>query len=947
MAQDELVVHGAREHNLKDVTVRLPRNKLICITGLSGSGKSSLAFDTIYAEGQRRYVESLSAYARQFLQMMEKPDVDSIEGLSPAISIDQKSTSRNPRSTVGTVTEIYDYLRLLYARVGRPHCPVCGRPISGQSQESIVDQILQLPEGTRFTVNAPVVRDRKGEYKDVFEELRNEGFTRVKVDGEQRLLEEEITLDKKFKHTIEVVVDRLTMKPDLRTRLAQSVETAAQLADGLVAIDVVGEEARSMLFSEKFACPDHGVSLPELQPRIFSFNSPHGACPRCTGLGAQQEIDPDLLVPDPTISIGEGALVPWSVGNSGFYESVVQAIADRYEIPLDEPWQSLSDEEQDLFLYGTDGERVYVSYRNRMGRKRSYMLAFEGIIPSLERRYRETDSSTQRERIEEYMSFRPCPVCKGARLKPEVLAVTVGSRNIHEFTQMSVTRALQFLDELELTETEQLIGARIVKEIRERLTFLDNVGVGYLQLDRASATLSGGEAQRLRLATQIGSQLVGVLYILDEPSIGLHQRDNDKLIGTLERLRDLGNTVLVVEHDEQMMRSSDWLVDMGPGAGEHGGHVVAEGPATKVERNKGSVTGQFLSRQREIPVPERRTEGHGSFWVRGATMHNLKDIDVEFPVGKFVCVTGVSGSGKSTLVNEIVYKALANRLHRLRTKPGDHAGCEGIDCYDKVIDIDQSPIGRTPRSNPATYTKLFDHIRELYSMTPEAKVRGYKPGRFSFNVRGGRCETCKGDGQIKIEMHFLPDVYVPCETCKGARYNRETLEVRFKGKSIADVLEMSVEEALQFFAKIPKLRRRLQTLHDVGLDYIKLGQPATTLSGGEAQRVKLSAELSKVATGKTLYILDEPTTGLHFADIEKLLDVLHRLVDAGNTVLVIEHNLDVIKQADWIIDLGPEGGEAGGEVVATGTPEDVAEVPASFTGEFLRHTLPKAAVAAA
>jgi len=946
MAQEELVVHGAREHNLKDITVRLPRNKLICITGLSGSGKSSLAFDTIYAEGQRRYVESLSAYARQFLQMMEKPDVDSIDGLSPAISIDQKTTSRNPRSTVGTVTEIYDYLRLLFARVGRPHCPICGKPISGQSQESIVDQILQLPERTKFTVNAPVVRDRKGEYKDVFEELRGEGFTRVKVDGEQRLLEDEITLDKKFKHTIEVVVDRLTMKPDLRTRLAQSVETAAQLADGLVGIDLVDED-RSLLFSEKFACPDHGVSLPELQPRIFSFNSPHGACPRCTGLGAQQEIDPDLLVPDPTISISEGALVPWSVGNSGFYESVIQAIADRYEIPLDEPWESLSEEEQDLFLYGTDGERVYISYRNRMGRKRSYMLAFEGIIPSLQRRYRDTDSSNQRERIEEYMSFRPCPVCKGARLKPEVLAVTVGGKNIHEFTQMSVTRALEFLDELDLTETERLIGARIVKEIRERLTFLDNVGVGYLQLDRAAATLSGGEAQRLRLATQIGSQLVGVLYILDEPSIGLHQRDNDKLIGTLERLRDLGNTVLVVEHDEQMMRSSDWLVDMGPGAGEHGGHVVAEGPATKVERNKSSVTGQFLSRARVIAVPERRTDDNGSFWVRGASMHNLKDIDVEFPVGKFVCVTGVSGSGKSTLVNEIVYKALANRLHRMRTKPGDHAACEGIECYDKVIDIDQSPIGRTPRSNPATYTKLFDHIRELYSMTPEAKVRGYKPGRFSFNVRGGRCETCKGDGQIKIEMHFLPDVYVPCETCKGARYNRETLEVRFKGKSIADVLEMSVEEALQFFAKIPKLRRRLQTLHDVGLDYIKLGQPATTLSGGEAQRVKLSSELSKIATGKTLYILDEPTTGLHFADIEKLLDVLHRLVDSGNTVLVIEHNLDVIKQADWIIDLGPEGGEAGGEIVATGTPEDVAEVDASFTGEFLRHVLPKAAVAAA
>jgi excinuclease ABC subunit A len=946
MAADELVIHGAREHNLKDITVRLPRNKLICITGLSGSGKSSLAFDTIYAEGQRRYVESLSAYARQFLQMMEKPDVDSIDGLSPAISIDQKTTSRNPRSTVGTVTEIYDYLRLLYARVGRPHCPVCGRPITGQSQESIVDQILQLPQGTKFTVNAPVVRDRKGEYKDVFEELRGEGFTRVKVDGEQRLLEEEITLDKKFKHTIEVVVDRLTMKPDLRTRLAQSVETAAQLADGLVGIDLVGED-RSLLFSEKFACPDHGVSLPELQPRIFSFNSPHGACPRCTGLGAQQEIDPDLLVPDPTLSIAEGALVPWSVGNSGFYESVIQAIADRYEIALDEPWESLSDEEQDLFLYGTEGERVYVSYRNRMGRRRSYMLAFEGIVPSLERRYRETDSSTQRERIEEYMSFRPCPVCKGARLKPEVLAVTVGEKNIHEFTQMSVTRALEFLDHLDLTETEQLIGARIVKEIRERLTFLDNVGVGYLQLDRASATLSGGEAQRLRLATQIGSQLVGVLYILDEPSIGLHQRDNDKLIGTLDRLRDLGNTVLVVEHDEQMMRSADWLVDMGPGAGEHGGHVIAEGPATKVERNKDSVTGQFLSRRREIPVPERRGEDTGSFWVRGATQHNLKNIDVEFPVGKFVVVTGVSGSGKSTLVNEIVHKALANKLHRTRTKPGEHESVEGIEVFDKVIDIDQSPIGRTPRSNPATYTKLFDHIRELYSMTPEAKVRGYKPGRFSFNVRGGRCETCKGDGQIKIEMHFLPDVYVPCETCKGARYNRETLEVRFKGKSIADVLEMSVEEALKFFAKIPKLRRRLQTLHDVGLDYIKLGQPATTLSGGEAQRVKLSSELSKVATGKTLYILDEPTTGLHFADIEKLLDVLQRLVDAGNTVLVIEHNLDVIKQADWIVDLGPEGGEAGGEIVAAGTPEEVAEVAGSFTGQFLRNVLPKATVAAA
>ena len=944
MPSEELVVHGAREHNLKDVTVRLPRHALVCITGLSGSGKSSLAFDTIYAEGQRRYVESLSAYARQFLQMMEKPDVDSIDGLSPAISIDQKTTSRNPRSTVGTVTEIYDYLRLLYARVGRPHCPVCGRPIAGQSLEQIVDQVLRLEDGTRFTVNAPVVRDRKGEYKDVLEELRRDGFTRVKVDGEQRLLEEPIELDKKFKHTIEVVVDRLRMKPDLRTRLAQSIETAVALADGLVVIDV--EDGEPMTFSENFACPEHGVSLPELQPRIFSFNSPHGACPRCTGLGAQQEIDPDLLVPDPSLSIGEGALVPWSVGNSSFYESVIQAIADRYEIDLDKPWTELPEEQQKLFLYGTNGERVYVQYRNRMGRKRSYMLAFEGIVPSLERRYKETDSSQQRERIEEYMSFRPCPACGGARLKPEVLAVTVGDRNIHEFTKMWVSRAIEFVDSLELTEVERLIGARILKEIRERLMFLDNVGVGYLQLDRAAATLSGGEAQRLRLATQIGSQLVGVLYILDEPSIGLHQRDQARLIATLERLRDLGNTVLVVEHDEQMMRAADHLVDMGPGAGEHGGHVVAEGPAQKVARMGESITGQFLSGKRQIAVPERREEDNGSFFVRGASMHNLKDIDVEFPVGKLICVTGVSGSGKSTLVNEIVYKALANRLHRMRVKPGAHDSVDGIECYDKVIDIDQSPIGRTPRSNPATYTDLFTSIRDLYSLTPEAKVRGYKPGRFSFNVRGGRCETCKGDGTIKIEMHFLPDVYVPCETCQGRRYNRETLEVRFKGKSIADVLEMSVEEALRFFAKIPKLRRRLQTLHDVGLDYIKLGQPATTLSGGEAQRVKLAKELSKVATGRTLYMLDEPTTGLHFADVEKLLEVLQKLVDAGNTVLVIEHNLDVIKQADWVVDLGPEGGEAGGEVVAVGTPEEVAEAEGSYTGRFLREVLPKVAAAA-
>jgi excinuclease ABC subunit A len=804
--------------------------------------------------------------------------------------------------------------------------------------------VLRLPEGAKFTVNAPVVRDRKGEFKDVLEELRAEGFTRVKVDGDQKLLEDPIELDKKFKHTIEVVVDRLVMKPDIRTRLWQSVETAAQLADGLVAIDVVDGE--SMIFSEKFACPDHGVSLPELQPRIFSFNAPHGACPRCTGLGAQQEIDPDLIVPDPTLSLGEGALVPWSVGNSSFYESVIQAIAERWEISLDAPWHTLSEEQQSYFLHGTGGERIYVQYRNRMGRRRSYMLAFEGIVSSLERRYKETDSSSQRERIEEYMSLRPCPACKGARLKPEVLAVTVGGKSIHQFTTMSVTAALRFLDSLELTETEQLIGARIVKEIRERLTFLDNVGVGYLQLDRAAKTLSGGEAQRLRLATQIGSQLVGVLYILDEPSIGLHQRDNNKLIRTLERLRDLGNTVLVVEHDEQMMREADWLVDMGPGAGEHGGHVVAEGTAKQVARNKKSITGQFLSGERVIAIPQRREHDNGALVVHGAREHNLKSVDVEVPVGKFVCVTGVSGSGKSTLVNEVIYKALANRLMRTKTKPGEHDSVEGIDAFDKVIEIDQRPIGRTPRSNPATYTDLFTHIRELYSLTPEAKVRGYKPGRFSFNVRGGRCETCKGDGTIKIEMHFLPDVYVLCETCKGARYSRETLEVRFKGKSIAEVLDMSVEEALSFFAKIQKIRRRLQTLHDVGLDYIKLGQPATTLSGGEAQRVKLAAELGKVATGRTLYILDEPTTGLHFADIEKLLETLQRLVDAGNTMLVIEHNLDVIKQADWIVDLGPEGGEAGGEVIAEGTPEQIAEEERSFTGRFLRALLPAAAAAA-
>ena len=938
MPHEQIVIRGAREHNLKDVTVAIPRDKLVVITGLSGSGKSSLAFDTLYAEGQRRYVESLSAYARQFLGQMDKPDVDSIEGLSPAISIDQKTTTRNPRSTVGTVTEIYDYLRLLYARIGHPHCPVCGKPISGQSAEQIVDQVLSLPEGTRFTVDAPMVRSRKGEFKDLFEQLRGDGYTRVRVDGEQRLLEEPIDLDKQIRHTISVIVDRLIIKDGLRARLTDSIETALGLADGLVEIAVVDGETTT--YSEKLACPDGHVSLSELAPRVFSFNSPHGACPRCTGLGMQPEIDPDLVVPDPDLSISEGALVPWTVINSNFYEQVIQAIADRYEIDLETPWRDLRDEQKQLFLRGTDGEKLYVTYRNRMGRKRSYMLAFEGIVTSLERRYKETDSAYQKERIEEYMTLRPCPECGGARLKPTSLAVTVGDTNIAEMTRLSVERAIDFVDGLQLSDTERAIGARILKEIRERLGFLENVGVGYLTLDRAAATLSGGEAQRIRLATQIGSSLMGVLYILDEPSIGLHQRDNEKLLATLARLRSLGNTLIVVEHDEETIRAADHVVDLGPGAGEHGGEVVAQGTVREVMKQKRSITGAYLSGRLSIPVPDRRMHDSGWFGVRGAAEHNLKDIDIELPVSKFIAVTGVSGSGKSTLVNEVIFKALANRVQRTRVKPGAHREVLGFDAFDKVIDIDQSPIGRTPRSNPATYTGLFDHIRELYAKTPDAKARGYKAGRFSFNVKGGRCETCRGDGTIKIEMHFLPDVYINCEVCHGRRYNRETLEVRFKGKSIADVLEMPIEEALAFFAKIPKIRRRLQTLHDVGLDYMRLGQPATTLSGGEAQRVKLATELSKIATGRTLYILDEPTTGLHVDDVAKLLIVLQRLVDAGNTVLVIEHNLDVIKQADWVLDLGPEGGDRGGEVVAQGTPEEVAETPGSATGEFLRRVLP-------
>jgi excinuclease ABC subunit A len=936
---DQLVVSGAREHNLKDVTVALPRNALVVITGLSGSGKSSLAFDTIYAEGQRRYVESLSAYARQFLGQMDKPDVDSIDGLSPAISIDQKTTSRNPRSTVGTVTEIYDYLRLLWARVGHPHCPRCGRPIAGQSAEQIIDQVMALEDGTRFMVLAPIVRGRKGEYGKQLEELRAEGFTRVRVDGELRRLDEEIVLDKKYRHDIAVVVDRLVMRSELRKRLADSIETAVSLADGIVEVELV-DESRALTFSEKFACLECGISFPELEPRIFSFNAPHGACPRCTGLGSQMVIDPELVVPDPTVSIGEGAIAPWSASASNYYEQLTSAISERYSVDPDVPWQDLPQEQRDFFLYGTNGDKVTVQYRNRFGRRRTYTTGFEGIITNLERRYKETDSDWARERIEEYMSVVPCPECDGARLRPESRAVLVGGLGIHEYVAMPAKRALGWVRDLQLSEQERRIARLVLREIEERLAFLDNVGVGYLSMNRAAATLSGGEAQRIRLATQIGSSLVGVLYILDEPSIGLHQRDNEKLIGTLQRLRDLGNTVLVVEHDEGTMRAADHLIDMGPGAGEHGGYVVAQGTAAEVEQVEDSATGQFLSGARSIEVPARRRTPGGYVRIEGATQHNLKDVDVDVPLGVFCCVTGVSGSGKSTLVNDVLYKSVANRLHKAKQRPGAHRRITGLDQLDKIIAVDQSPIGRTPRSNPATYIGLFDQIRDLFSKTPEARARGYKAGRFSFNVKGGRCEVCRGDGQIKIEMHFLPDVYVPCEQCHGKRYNRETLEVRFKGKNISEVLEMPIEEALSFFEHIPKIRRRIQTLHDVGLDYMRLGQPATTLSGGEAQRVKLAAELCKVATGRTLYILDEPTTGLHFADIQRLLEVLQTLVQQGNSVVVIEHNLDVIKTADRLIDMGPEGGDEGGLVMGVGTPEEIAATPGSNTGDFLRELLP-------
>ncbi|MDA0165251.1 excinuclease ABC subunit UvrA [Solirubrobacter ginsenosidimutans] len=939
--QNSIVVSGAREHNLKDVTVELPRDSLVVITGLSGSGKSSLAFDTIYAEGQRRYVESLSAYARQFLGQMDKPDVDSIEGLSPAISIDQKTTSRNPRSTVGTVTEIYDYLRLLWARIGKPHCFNCGRPIAAQSAEQIIDQIMGLEDGTRFMVMAPIVRGRKGEYGKQLAELRGEGFTRVKVDGEMRQLEEEIVLDKRYKHDISVVVDRLVMRPELRKRLADSVETAVALADGILEVETVPRDGEPEIhtYSERFACLHCGISMPELEPRSFSFNAPHGACPRCTGLGSMMEIDPDLVVPDPSLSINDGAILPWSSGATGYYEQITQAIADRYEVDVDAPWENLTQEQQDLFLYGTNGDKLYVSYRNRMGRKRSYMTTFEGIVPNLERRYKETDSDWSREKIEEYMSMRPCPECDGARLRPESRAVKVGGIPIHEFTRLSAKRAIEWMDGLELSNQDRAIAKLILREIDERLRFLDNVGVGYLSMERASSTLSGGEAQRIRLATQIGSSLVGVLYILDEPSIGLHQRDNERLIKTLERLRDLGNTVLVVEHDEGTMRAADYVVDMGPGAGEHGGHVVAKGTAEEIMAVPESLTGQFLSGTRRIEAPGARRKPTGYVEIVGASQHNLKNVDVKIPLGVFTAVTGVSGSGKSTLINEILYKAVANKLNRARMRPGAHKRIKGLEHLDKIISVDQSPIGRTPRSNPATYIGLFDVIRDLYSKTQEARARGYKPGRFSFNVKGGRCEVCRGDGQIKIEMHFLPDIYVPCEQCHGKRYNRETLDIRFKGKTIADVLDMPVEEALPFFAHIPKIARRLQTLQDVGLNYMRLGQPATTLSGGEAQRIKLASELAKIATGRTLYILDEPTTGLHFADIQKLLEVLQRLVEAGNSVVVIEHNLDVIKTSDRIIDMGPEGGEEGGTLMAAGTPEEIAKVESSYTGRYMRELL--------
>lgn len=940
MAQKNIVVKGAKEHNLKNVDIEIPRNKLVVFTGLSGSGKSSLAFDTIYAEGQRRYVESLSSYARMFLGQMDKPNVDSIDGLSPAISIDQKTTSKNPRSTVGTVTEIYDYLRLLYARIGIPHCPVCGKEIKQQTVDQIVDQVIALPEGSKIQILAPIVRAKKGTHQKELENAKKAGYVRARIDGLVYDLDDTISLEKNIKHTIEIVVDRLVIKDSIKSRLADSVELASKLASGTVIVSVVnGDE---FLFSQNYACPEHGVSIDELSPRMFSFNNPYGACPTCTGLSFFMRVDPDLVVPDKSKSIREGAITAsgWSKADySSIAKMYFDALAEKYSFTLDEPFSNLSKEATDAIFYGTKGEKLKMHRATAYGNG-NYNAEFEGIINNLERRYKETTSDWARYEIEQVMTACNCPDCNGARLKKEMLSVTVGGININDFVNLSVRKELEFIDNLNLTERELIIADQIIKEIRSRLNFLCSVGLDYLTLARSAGTLSGGESQRIRLATQIGSSLMGVLYILDEPSIGLHQRDNDKLLDTLRELRDIGNTLIVVEHDEDTMYAADYIVDIGPGAGIHGGEIVCTGDVEKIKKCKNSITGQYLSGKRKIPVPAERRKGNGHFLsIKGASENNLKNIDVDIPLGKFVCVTGVSGSGKSSLVNEIIYKKLAAELNGAKKFAGKHSQFLGIDNLDKVINIDQSPIGRTPRSNPATYTGVFTDIRDLYAQTQDAKIKGYTPGRFSFNVSGGRCEACQGDGIVKIEMHFLSDVYVPCEVCHGARYNRETLDVKYKGKSIYDVLEMTVEEGLEFFSAMPKIKRKLQTLYDVGLGYVKIGQPATTLSGGEAQRVKLATELSKRPTGKTIYILDEPTTGLHTADVHRLIDILHKLADSGNTVVVIEHNLDVIKCADHIIDLGPEGGDGGGMVVATGTPEEVAQIKESYTGHYLKKYL--------
>ena len=940
MAKQYIKIRGANEHNLKNIDLDIPRNELVVLTGLSGSGKSSLAFDTIYAEGQRRYMESLSSYARQFLGQMEKPNVESIEGLSPAISIDQKSTNRNPRSTVGTVTEIYDYFRLLYARIGIPHCPKCGKEIKKQTVDQMVDQIMELPEGTKIQLLAPVVRGRKGRHEKLLEKAKKSGYVRVRIDGNLYELSEEISLDKNIKHNIEIIVDRLVVREGIQKRLTDSIESVLALAEGLLVVDVIGGEPLN--FSQSFSCPDCGISIEEIEPRSFSFNNPFGACPVCFGLGYKMEFDVDLMIPDQSLSIDEGAIVVmgWqSCTDKGSYtRAILEALCKEYNFSLDTPFQDYPQEVKDILIHGTNGREVKVYYKGQRG-EGIYDVAFEGIIKNVERRYRETGSETMKAEYESFMRITPCHECGGQRLKKSALAVTVGDKNIAEVTSLSIEKLQQFLEGLELTKTQELIGGQILKEIKARIGFLMDVGLDYLTLARATGSLSGGEAQRIRLATQIGSGLVGVAYILDEPSIGLHQRDNDKLLKTLKHLRDLGNSLIVVEHDEDTMLEADYIVDIGPGAGEHGGEVVAAGTAKEIMRNKKSVTGAYLSGRMQIPVPDVRKEPKGWLKVIGAAENNLKNIDVSFPVGVMTCVTGVSGSGKSSLVNEIVYKRLSKDLNRARTIPGKHKRIEGIEQFDKVIDIDQSPIGRTPRSNPATYTGVFDLIRDLFAATADAKARGYKKGRFSFNVKGGRCEACSGDGILKIEMHFLPDVYVPCEVCDGKRYNRETLEVKYKGKSIYDVLNMTVEEALHFFENVPSIRRKMETLYDVGLSYIRLGQPSTQLSGGEAQRIKLATELSRRGTGKTVYILDEPTTGLHFADVHKLVEILRRLSDGGNTVIVIEHNLDVIKTADYLIDIGPEGGERGGTVIAKGTPEEVAENPVSYTGKYVKRYL--------